>query len=111
MTTSAWKVVSCSARLITSFLEVPKGKVKGRKGVKFLKQFMRDDLLKLGYDVKTLKSANIADSLIFLMCYGNDRGWGQQVFPSFREHLFRRKVLKSGKVVVTDKKYTFEEFN
>jgi hypothetical protein len=108
---SGWKVVSCSARLITSFLDVPKGKTKGKKGVKFLKQFMGDDLLKLGYDVRTLKSANIADSLIFLMCYGYDQGWGKQVFPAFGEHLFRRKVSKSGKVVVTEKVYTFENFN
>jgi hypothetical protein len=115
-----WKVVCCSTRLITSFLEIKKGKSKGTAGVKFLRQFMVDDLSKLGCDISNLRvvgsdgkkrwSENIADSLIFLMCYGYNEGWGKEIFPSFDEHLNKKVLSKSGKIKITRKNYKFEEY-
>lgn len=110
MLNGGWSVYSCSPRLITSFLDVPKGKSKGKKGVKFLKLYMQGDLMLLGLNISKLSSEDIADSLIFLMCFVYHMGWGETLFPSFKEHLKRKKVSKSGKITFTDKKYNFVRF-
>jgi hypothetical protein len=65
-------------------------KVQKRASI-FLCRLMQDDFALLGYDVSTLKSHNIADSMVFLMAYGYAREWGQELFPSFGQYLNPKK--------------------